>query len=455
LLGEGRFVAAEQRAAAFLARHPGNASALACHAMAHWKAGRDIALALDETRRALAVEPKNPAIWHNLATLQASDGDIAGAAASFEQALALKPDDTRAFYGLAQNRRFTGETPLLGAMERLNGRADLGAEAREFLCFGLAKAFDDLGQHEKAMRYCLEANRLASRQWDADFEAQSFDELARLAAADAFRKLPRGGNTTEAPIFIVGMNRSGTTLVETILSRHPAVFAGDEMPDVPAVEAEALARLRGAGFRGGRNAALKHLPADWLDRQGGKILAGIGARAGGPVTRFTDKLPENAVRLGLIARLFPQARIVHVRRHPLDCGVSNLFMRFTQGQGFAFRQDWIGARTRQLAETMALWKQALDLEVLDVSYENLVADPEAETRRLVAFTGLDWHPACLAPERAERSVRTASQWQVRQPVYRGAVGRWRAYEPWLGPMIAAMGGMAWIEAEFAASRGAG
>jgi hypothetical protein len=145
--------------------------------------------------------------------------------------------------------------------------------------------------------------------------------------------------------------------------------------------------------------------------------------------------------------------VIHVRRHPIDAGVSNFFQRFSAGQGFSTRLDWIGARTRQIADSMQIWKTALDLPILDVSYERLVADPETEARRLVAFAGLDWDPACLEPERTQRSVLTASQWQVRQPIYRGSVDRWRRYEPWLGPMIEAMGGFAWIDREVAASSG--
>src|SRR6185503_9565893 len=125
-----------------------------------------------------------------------------------------------------------------------------------------------------------------------------------------------------------------------------------------------------------------------------------GRAHGRPFKVVTDKLPENAVRLGLIRRLFPKARVVHVRRHPLDTGVSNFFQRFSVGQGFSTRLDWIGVRTRQVADSMAIWKQALDMPVLDVWYEHLVADPEVQSRRLVEFAGLEWTDACLAPEQA-------------------------------------------------------
>jgi hypothetical protein len=141
--------------------------------------------------------------------------------------------------------------------------------------------------------------------------------------------------------------------------------------------------------------------------------------------------------------------VIHVRRHPLDTGVSNFFQRFAAGQGFSTRLDWIGVRTRQVADSMAVWKTALDLPILDVGYEALVGDPEAGARRILDFAGLSWTPDVLEPQKAKRSVLTASQWQVRQPIYRGSVARWKRYEAWLAPMIEAMGGTDWVEKEAA------
>jgi hypothetical protein len=166
----------------------------------------------------------------------------------------------------------------------------------------------------------------------------------------------------------------------------------------------------------------------------------------------TDKMPDNAYALGLIAQLFPKARVIYARRHPLDTGLSNYLMRFAEGQGFSTRLDWIGLRSRHLAEVMEIWKRATDLPILDVHYERLVADPDTEIRRMVEFAGLEWTDDFLTPEQSERSVRTASQWQVRQPIYRTSVARWKAYEPWLGPMVEAMGGFGWIDAQSADSR---
>ena len=453
LLGQQRFEEAKRQASSILQRFPQNVSALACHAMANWKAGGDIDRSVVEMQRAAALAPEVASIRHNLATLLASRGDSDEATAQFREALRIKPDDTVAFYGLTQNFKFREDGRLVNAMVALHADPKLDPAQREFLAFGLAKVFDDLGVPYKAMTYAMEANKLGARPFDIAGEGAALDELRDLARLDAFRGARDSGHPTRAPLFIVGMPRSGTTLVESILSRHPDVVAQGETGEVGGIEEMAYARL-GAGARGlNRHELMLQLDRDWLAAQAEAMMKRAATRFSSPFKIITDKMPENAVRLGLIKRLFPHARIVHVRRHPLDVGVSNFFQRFSAGQGYSNRLDWIGVRTRQVADSMAIWKQALDLEILDVSYEKLVTDTESEARRLVAFAGLEWTAACLEPQRTSRSVLTASQWQVRQPIYRGSMARWARYEPWLGPMIEAMGGAGWIDGEVAAISG--
>jgi hypothetical protein len=455
LLGQQRFAESEQQAGAVLARFPDNVSALACHAMAHWKNGGDIASSLLEMRRAVALAPDVASIRHNLATLLASHGEVDAAAAEFAEALRIKPDDTMAFYGLSQNRKFREREPLVDAMVALHADPRLEPARREFLDYGLAKVFDDLDVPDQAMAYAIEANRLGARPWDVAREAAALDELAELTRLDAFRRARSSGHPSRAPLFIVGMPRSGTTLIEAILARHPDVVALGESAQIPEVEHAAFARLNPAQRDTLRHRLTLGLDRNWLAARAEELMKRVATGARRSFAVVTDKLPENAVRLGLVARLFPNARVIHVRRHPLDTGISNFFQRFSHGQGFSTRLDWTGTRIRQIADTMALWKRALDLPVLDLSYEQLVLHPEEQSRRLVAFAGLDWTDACLEPQNLERSVLTASQWQVRQPIYRGSVERWRRYEPWLGPMIAAMGGQDWVDREVAAMSGEG
>jgi hypothetical protein len=448
MLARGDFQGAAELSARLLARTPNDVSALCCHAMSNWQLGQDAGAAIAEMRRAVALAPEVSSIRHNLATILASTGDFEAAGESFRMAIKLKPDDTEALYGLSQNHKFKEETELVRQMLSHYAGGQLSQPAREFVCFGLAKVYSDLGQSQQAMHFCVEANWLAQRPYDAEAPRAELVELRRMTASGAFRHLTASGVASAAPVFIVGMPRSGTTLVEGILARHPAVHAGGEMLHMVDVEHALLNWARhNRAFAGGPQGMLERIPAEFFSRNAEAVLKRIETAAGRPVPVFTDKLPENSQRLGLISLLFPKARVIYVRRHALDCCISNLFQRFALGHGFAFRQDLLGERYRQVTETMRLWKQAIDLPIMDVSYEALVSDPEPSIRRIVAFAGLDWDVSCLTPERATRRIMTASQWQVKQPINRQSVDRWRAYEAWIQPLIAALGGLDWIEAE--------
>ncbi len=444
LLNQGRAAEAARRATSVLKRFPDNVSALVCKAMALWRAGAPIDTSLQLMGRAVELAPDEASVRHNWATLLASSGDLGAASAQFREALRIKPDDTAAFYSLAWNEKFTEENTLVRDAVALHRSGHLDNAAREFLAFGLAKVFDDLGQPERAMPYALEANGIAPRPFDLAGEDRTLDMLRTVAAEDRYRQSGNSGHPSAAPVFIVGMNRSGTTLVESILSRHPKVMALGEASIVMPIEQQAMAA---SGRAEDRHSLALRLNNTWLGEQAEHLLTLARRRAAQPFDVITDKLPENAVRLGLAWKLFPRARVIRLRRHPLDVGVSNFFQRYMVGQGFSYRMELIGRRAVQLSESLALWTRSTDLPTLDVSYEALVADPETQSRRIIEFVGLEWDPLCLEPQRTQRAVLTASQWQVRQPIYRGSVGRWKRYETWLSPMIEAMGGFDWIDSE--------
>lgn len=435
-----------QLIAKVLAVDPANVSALACRAMAQWEVMGDNPQSIADMAKAVETAPDVSALRHNFGNLLSQSGRVEEAAAQYREALRLKSDDAMAFWGLAQNSRMS-EGPLVDAMERLYRDPAVPASTREFLAYGLAKVFDDIGVPEKAITYAMEGNRLIGRPWSPALMEATVAELRKRADADAFRKAKRSGHPSRAPVFIVGMPRSGTTLIETILSRHPAVLPLGESKQIARASAEAARFTAPGAIDFG-----ERLGRDWLKAQAETIARGW-ARRSSSFSLVTDKMPDNALALGLIGQLFPNARIIYARRHPLDVGVSAFLMRFSQAHGFTTRLDWIGLRSRYLAEMMEIWRRATDLPILDVHYERLVSDPEPEIRRLVAFVGLDWTDDFLTPEQSERSVRTASQWQVRQPIYQTSVARWKRYEPWLGPMIEAMGGFGWIEAQTAGIEG--
>lgn len=433
--------------------HPGNASAIACRALALWNAEHDFEGSRSEMVAALGLTPNDAAMRQSFAFMLSEQGDIAGAIENFEEVLRLSPDSVPAFWGLTGVMTFREETDLVRSMTRLHENNNLDERRRELLAFGLARVFDQIGDPERAMRYAQDANRHGARPWKADHGARLVAELGQLSERDAFRAARDSGHPTRSPVFIVGPLRSGTTLVETILSRHGAVLPLGESMQIPRVEAEARRQLGMSGDSASMPSVALGLKRDWLKASAETMVKSWRTEARGrPFELVTDKLPDNALLLGLIARLFPKARVIHMRRHPLDTGVSNYLQHYGSGQGFSSRLDWIGLRIRQIADSMAIWKRALDI-VLDVSYEKLVSDPGTEIRRLTAFTGLEWTDDFLSPQESTRAVFTASKSQVRKPIYRSSVSRWKLYEPWLGPMIEAMGGFDWIDREAAANSG--
>ena len=446
----GDFQGACDLSEALLKRRPDDAAVVACRAMSMWELGAAVEQCLLDMRRAVELAPQDGWIWHNLGTVLASVGKLEEARASYSRAIELKPDDTQAFYGLSQNCKFTEETPLVRQMLELYAGGTLSQRGQEYVCFALAKIYGDLGRYARSIHFCTEANWVTQRPYDAPRAAADLDELRLMAREDRFRPIKAGAvGKGPRPVFVVGMPRSGTTLMETVLSRHPEVHAGGELFHIADVEQALLAWVREQhGYTGGPYEMLSQIPADFFTRNAAAVLKRVEAVAGGrSFSVFTDKLPENTQRLGLISKLFPQARIINMRRNALDCCISIYFLHFARGNGFAFQQTRLGERYRQVAETMQLWKRSIDLPILDVSYEALVTKPEQTIRRVIEFAGLDWNEACLSPQQATRRIATSNQWQVRQPINTDSIGRWRHYEEWIQPLIKALGGLEWIENE--------
>ncbi|HEY8016978.1 MAG TPA: sulfotransferase, partial [Dongiaceae bacterium] len=355
---------------------------------------------------------------HNLAGLMMVEGgDLAGAERLYRRALVCERDP--GFYvNLADVTRFHAEDSEIEEMEILAAGADrLDDEARISLHFALGKAYEDCGESGKAFHHYLEGN-------DRKRRAIPYDEQAVLAAmarterdfSASFMEGEAGrGDPSELPIFILGMPRSGSTLIEQILASHPDVHGGDERPDFP----ELLDRYGDAGFRA--------LGAAYVERS--RALAPTAAR-------ITDKLPGNFRHAGAIHLALPKARIIHSRRDPADTCLSCFTKLFRGEQAYTYDLGELGRYYRVYDRLMAHWRAVLPGSVfLEVDYEELVAEPEAQTRRLLAHCGLAWDPACLAFHETRRAVRTASAVQVRQPLYQRSIGRWRLYGPLLVPLL--------------------
>jgi len=380
-----------------------------------------------ELRRLLTVAPHLAEARTFLGELLSNGGALEEAADQLTLAVEGFPP---AFQKLAAVKRFKeADRPLV---ERMRGRADgpgLDVLALASVQFGLGKAFDDLGDYAEAMRRYEAGNKLRGRsdRLDRAALAARYDALIAGYTAEALDSAQRSlampaRQGDDLPVFIVGMPRSGTTLVEQILSSHPVVAAGGELPFW------AQWRFNSPDFGIGalERASLSKAAEDYCAQ-----LRQIGPEA----LRVTDKRPGNFEMLGLIRLAFPDARIIHCRRNPVDTCLSIFFANFGASQDYAWDRGDLAFAYRQYERLMDHWRRVLPPDrFTEVHYATLVADPEAETRRLIAFCGLDWDDACLAPERNGRVVRTASLWQARQPVYKTSVERWRRYEPWLGEL---------------------
>jgi Flp pilus assembly protein TadD len=351
-------------------------------------------------------------------------GRFEEAKSCFMHSIRLFNGNGSAYYALVNAEKVKDpESELVRDMQAVLTRSDIADADRGQLCFALGKAMDDLGEYERAIRYFDEANRIASLQPNAAFDRAGFkdyvDAVIRAYPRQRMADLKDGGSQSELPLVIVGMLRSGTTLVEQIVSSHPRVAAGGEM--------EFWRDYGSKHLLSGRE-----IPASESSRISAAYLTEL-RRIGPEALRVTDKMPQNFVAIGLIHELFPNARVVCCQRNAVDTCLSIYMTSFKHPLQFVNRREDIVFFYRQFARMMDHWRKAIPANrLLDLNYEELLLDREATTRRLIAFCGLDWDDRCLHPESNRRTVKTASVWQVRQPVYTSSSERWRNYEPWLG-----------------------
>lgn len=386
------------------------------------------AAAIAQYERAIALAPEAASHRSNLGTALRELGRLEAARRAFETAVALAPESALCQLNLAEVKRFTPGDAQLAQLEAMARRG--GAEAE--LYFALAKARADLGDDDGSFRHLLRANALKRAAIDYD-EAATLARFERVRAAftpDLIERLRGLGEPTELPVFVIGMPRSGTSLVEQILASHPAVFGAGEVMDLGDAVAdrmvfpEAVPALDGAGLRA----------------IGRAYVARLGARAPG-AQRITDKLPSNFILAGLIPLALPGARIVHVRRDPRDTCVSCFATLFTAGQSFAYDLAELGRYYRAYDALMAHWRRVLPADaMLELRYEDVVADLEGAARRLIAYCGLDWDAACLSFHQTRRPVRTASAAAVRAPIHARSIGRWQRYGETLRPLLDALEG---------------
>jgi len=438
LLDLGRVAEALASYDCAIALRPGHGQAHDGRGAALARLGRE-AEALASFDSAIALYPGGASAYNNkgLALLQL--GRFQEGERLIEAAIALDGRSGRAFYNLSLARKFEAGDVVLQKMEAFAREASsLDVESRIHLHFALGKAWADVRRFDLSFPHFSTGNRVKRAQSGYD-ETNVLGVLARTAALHS-REWIEGcgghGDPSPVPLFVFGMPRSGTTLVEQILASHRQVHGAGEIKDFEMAVAELGGGVGGALAR--PEAALPLTGAE-LDRLGANYIERV--RAAAPAaSRIVDKMTENFRFAGLIALALPRARMIHVRRDPLDTCVSCFTTLFAEDLPYAYDLEELGRYYRAYRALMDHWRAVLPPGMmLEVRYEDVIADREAQSRRIVDHCGLEWDPLCLDFHRNERSVRTASFTQVRRPLYRTSVGRWRNYEAFLGPLIAALG----------------
>jgi len=381
--------------------------------------------------KALALDSKLVSAFLGKGHLLMEMGKMDAAEQCFKQALALDPDNITPRLSLTQVRKTKPDDENFAALQEAAKKIPGMPETKAIsLHFALGKALEDIKRYDEAFPHYLEGCRLKRQriQYSADNNKLIVDNIRRIFSKDMIDSLRGAGSPSTTPIFVLGMPRSGTTLVETIVASAPGVYGAGELPD--------LFQVTGRGqSKEGYPLNIQNIRSTELTKMGKQYVAQLKKRS--PKSKhITDKMPANFLAVGLIHLIMPNAKIIHVQRNPVDTCLSGFTRLFHKSQHQSYDMREMGRYYRDYLSVMAHWRAVLPVGALyEIQYEQLVANQEDESRKLISYCGLDWSDACLDPHKTERNVKTASVTQVRQPVYTSSVERWRVYEKFLGPLL--------------------
>ena len=385
-------------------------------------------------RDVLGRHPGQPKIWMSLAHLLKTVGEQDEAIAAYRRAIDLQPNLGEVWWSLANLKTVDFADADIAAMEAVLDDAAVGDDDRLHLHFALGKAHEDRRDADQAWHHYADGNaiRAAQLEHEPGRTTKLVDRNIALMTAEFFAEREDQGCTAPDPIFILGMPRAGSTLLEQILASHSRVEGTMELPDIIA-----LARRLSDG--GNYPGALGELDADALKSLGQEYLDRTRIQRSENAPFFIDKMPNNWVHAGFIRLILPNAKIIDARRHPLDCGFSNFKQHFARGQSFSYDLAHIGQFYADYVRMMDHLDRVQPGKIHRVIHERLVENPEGEVRALLAYCGLPWEDACLRFHETKRPVRTASSEQVRQPLSRAGFDRWKPFEQWLDPLKEALG----------------
>ena len=433
-----KFTLAREQALSLRNEHPDNPQFESLHAIQCLQAG-DYDAALAGFSAVLKQLPEDPVTLasrgHALKTL----GDTDEAVSAYRAAIDSSPRYGEAWYSLANLKTYRFNEADVARMARLLEDPDLASSDRAFLCFALGKALEDRRDFAASFKHYADGNRIkrATGRFDAEALCREMATQRQHCTEELFRAQSGAGCPAPDPIFIVGMPRAGSTLLEQILSSHSQVDGTQELPNVLAMSQQ-LRRRRIGDRVPGYPEVLRELKPDELSALGEQFIADTRMhRSGAP--RFIDKMPNNFRHIGLIHLMLPNARIIDARREPMACGFSNFKQLFAEGQEFSYDLADIGRYYREYVALMEHWDRVLPGKVLRVQHEDLLHDLKGQVRRMLEFLDLPFEDGCLRYWETDRAVRTPSSEQVRQPIYRHGQQQWHNYAPWLEPLRQALG----------------
>jgi len=396
--------------------------------------------ALGLYRQLLGIKPDEPKLWMSYGHILKTVGQQPDSIDAYRRALAIQPTLGEAWWSLANLKTVRFGDEDIDAMTAALESPDLTREERFHLHFALGKALEDRNDAEVSFRHYAEGNRLRRRLLDYDPAVMKdhVDRSIAMFTSEFFAGRDGLGSPSPEPIFILGMPRAGSTLVEQILSSHPQIEGTAELPDIPDI----ARRLDGRKKKGDESfypECLAAMDAGKLRALGEEYLERAQVQRFTDRPFFIDKLPNNWAHVGLIRLILPKARVIDARRHPLACGFSNFKQHYARGQKFSYDLAELAAYYGDYVRLIRHFDAVLPGYVHRVIHEELVENPEAEIRRLLDFLELPFDPACLAFYENPRAVRTASSEQVRRPISREGLEQWKMFEPWLEPLKTALG----------------
>jgi len=398
--------------------------------------------ALRTYRELLAETPQNPELHLSVAHALKTIGRQQEAIASYWAAAAVRPDYGDAYWSLANLKTYRFSTEQVDLMASIEATPPPATADRYHLCFALGKALEDKGDYARSFEYYARGNALKKVEcrYDPSVLERNLALQKQTCTAQFFSQRVGYGHTAPDPIFIVGLPRAGSTLLEQILASHPRVEGTMELADIPRL-VQLLNGREQVGQKGRYPAVLRDLTADQARELGEKFMADTRVYRTGRAF-FIDKMPNNFRHIGLIHLILPNAKIIDARREPMACCFSNFKQLFASGQEFTYSLEDIGRYYRAYVDLMAHWDAVLPGKVLRVLHEDVLDDLEASVRRILDYCGLDFDPACVEFHKTRRSVRTASSEQVRRPINRDGVDQWRPFAAELAPLRTILGPLA-------------